>query len=830
MAGPDPLPIDALLPELRQELARRPAAVLQAAPGAGKTTRVPLALLGESWLRGQRILMLEPRRLATRAAARRMASTLGEVVGETVGFRVRLESKVSPRTRIEVVTEGILTRRLQHDPSLEGVGLVIFDEFHERSLDCDLGLALTLESQEMLRPDLKILIMSATLDGAVVAALLGDAPVLKSEGRVFPVETRYAPRDPQRRFEDDIAALVRRALREEEGSALMFLPGEREIRRVASLLTEAGLPANASLHGLYSALPVAEQDAAIQPAPPGARKIVLATTIAETSLTIEGVRIVIDGGQKRAPRFDPRTGMTRLETVRVSVASADQRRGRAGRLGPGVCYRLWSEAEMRGFAPFDKPEILAADLAALALDLAAWGVADPLKLRWLDPPPKANYEQAVALLTQLEALNGADRITDLGQEMAALPLHPRLAHMLLRAKAMGQGALACDIAALLSERDIMRQTQDADVRSRLEIIAARRAESAAPVNRGALMRVRETAADLRRQLKVKADGGGSSTEAGRLLALAYPDRVAQQRGGRGRYRLAGGGGAFLNEADPLAASEFLVAAELDGDAREARIFLAAPLTAPDIETLFESTIADVTTTEWDSRSESVAARRQRRFGAIVLADRPIDRPDGETVTAAMIQGIRQMGLACLPWSDEIQAWRRRIAFLRQARPEDGWPDLSDDRLLASLEDWLAPSLAGLSRRSHLAKLDLAAALQALLPWSLQRRLDDLAPTHLEVASGSRIAVDYGAEEGPVLAMQLQHLFGQVDTPRVADGRVPVTLHLLSPARRPIAVTKDLRSFWTNVYPEVRREMRGRYPRHNWPENPLTAAPGVRRRR
>ena len=403
MAGPDPLPIDALLPELRQELARRPAAVLQAAPGAGKTTRVPLALLGESWLRGQRILMLEPRRLATRAAARRMASTLGEVVGETVGFRVRLESKVSPRTRIEVVTEGILTRRLQHDPSLEGVGLVIFDEFHERSLDCDLGLALTLESQEMLRPDLKILIMSATLDGAVVAALLGDAPVLKSEGRVFPVETRYAPRDPQRRFEDDIAALVRRALREEEGSALMFLPGEREIRRVASLLTEAGLPANASLHGLYSALPVAEQDAAIQPAPPGARKIVLATTIAETSLTIEGVRIVIDGGQKRAPRFDPRTGMTRLETVRVSVASADQRRGRAGRLGPGVCYRLWSEAEMRGFAPFDKPEILAADLAALALDLAAWGVADPLKLRWLDPPPKANYEQAVALLTQLEA-------------------------------------------------------------------------------------------------------------------------------------------------------------------------------------------------------------------------------------------------------------------------------------------------------------------------------------------------------------------------------------------------------------------------------------------
>src|SRR5262245_19728609 len=665
MVPRDSLPIDALLPALREALAARPAVVLQAAPGAGKTTRVPLALLEESWLGPHRILMLEPRRLATRAAARRMASTLGEAVGETVGFRVRLESKVSARTRIEVVTEGILTRRLQHDPSLEGIGLVIFDEFHERSLDGDLGLALALEAQEALRPDLKILVMSATLDGTAVSALLGDGPVLKSEGRAFPVETRYVPRDTQRRFEDDVAALVRRALREEEGSALVFLPGEREIRRVTSLLAESELPADTSVHALYGALSPEEQDAAIQPAPAGARKIVLATTIAETSLTIEGVRIVVDGGLKRAPRFDPRTGMARLETVRVSVASADQRRGRAGRLGPGVCYRLWSEAEMRGFAPFDKPEILAADLAPLALDLAAWGVPDPLNLHWLDPPPKANYDQALALLTQLEALGANGRITALGREMTALPLHPRLAHLLLRATATGQGALACDLAALLSERDILRQTSDADVQTRLEIIAVHRSESTVPVNRGALMRVREVSADLRRLLKVKGESAISRARAGPLLALAYPDRVAQQRGGRGRYRLAGGGGAFLPDADPLAAAEFLVAAELDGDAREGKIFLAAPLAGADIEQQFGPMIVDVTATEWDARSESVAARHQRRFGAIVLADRPIGRPDGEAVVAAMVQGIRQMGLASLPWTDEIRNWRQRVAFLHR---------------------------------------------------------------------------------------------------------------------------------------------------------------------
>jgi ATP-dependent helicase HrpB len=829
MIASSPLPINAVLPQVRAALAKHGGAVLQAAPGAGKTTRVPLALLQEPWLKGQRILMLEPRRLATRAAARFMASTLGEKPGETVGFRVRLESQVSSRTRIEVVTEGILTRRLQHDPALEGIGLVIFDEFHERSLDGDLGLALTLESQGALRPDLKILVMSATLDGAAVAGLLGDVPVVTSEGRVYPVETRYVPADPQRRFDADMASLIRRALREEAGSVLAFLPGEGEIRRVASLLAESGLPADTSIHALYGALPPAEQDAAIRPAAAGARKVVLATTIAETSLTIEGIRVVVDGGQKRAPRFDPRTGMARLETVRVSAASADQRRGRAGRLEPGVCYRLWSEAEMRGFAPFDKPEILAADLAPLALELAAWGVADPRQLRWLDAPPKAAYDQAVTLLTQLGALDNAGRITALGRGMASLPLHPRLAHMLLRAKEMGQGALACDLAALLSERDIMRQAADADVRTRLEIIAARRMESAAPVNRGALMRVRETAADLRRQLKVKSDGS-SPAEAGPLLALAYPDRIAQQRGGRGRYRLAGGGGACLNEADPLAAGEFLVAAEMEGDAREGRIYLAAPLTAADIEGLFPNGIADVTATEWDARTESVAARQQRRFGAIVLADRAHGKPDGEAVAAAMVLGVRQMGLACLPWTDDIQVWRQRVAFLGRVRPEDGWPDLSDEHLLATLEDWLAPMLPGISRRSHLDRLDLAGALRALVPWPLQRRLDELAPAQLEVASGARIAVDYEPAEGPVLAMQLQHLFGQLDTPRVADGRVAVTLHLLSPARRPIAVTKDLRSFWANVYPEVRKEMRGRYPKHHWPEDPLSAEPGVRRRR
>jgi ATP-dependent helicase HrpB len=829
MSDQRPLPIDAVLPALRDALAAHGSAVLQAAPGAGKTTRVPLALLQEPWLNGRRILMLEPRRLATRAAARYMAATLGEKAGETVGFRVRLESQVSPRTRIEVVTEGILTRRLQHDPALKGVGLVIFDEFHERSLDADLGLALTLDAQEALRPDLKILVMSATLDGAAVASLLGGVPVIASEGRAHPVETRYVPRDPQRRFDADMAALIRQAMREEEGSVLAFLPGEGEIRRVAALLLESGLPLNTSVHPLYGALPPADQDAAIRPAAAGSRKVVLATTIAETSLTIEGIRVVVDGGQKRAPRFDPRTGMARLETVRVSAASADQRRGRAGRLGPGVCYRQWSEAEMRGFAPFDKPEILAADLAPLALDLAAWGVADPRQLRWLDPPPKAAYDQAVALLAQLEALDTEGRVTALGRRMAVLPLHPRLAHMLLRAQETGQGALGCDLAALLSERDILRQAADADIRTRLEIVAARRAEGGLPLNRGAVQRVRDGAADLRRQLKIKA-AAGPAAEAGPLLALAYPDRVAQRRGGRGRYRLAGGGGAYLDDADPLAAQEYLVAADMEGDAREGRIYLAASLAAADIENLFPQRIQDVTATEWDTRSESVSARRQRRFGAVLLADRPDERAGGEAVTAAMLDGIREMSLACLPWTDEIRNWRQRVAFLRRARPEDGWPDLSDEHLLRTLEDWLAPMLGGMSRRAHLARLDLAAALRTLVSWQLQRRLDELAPAQIEVASGAQIPVDYGAAEGPVLAVQLQHLFGELDTPRVADGRVPVTLHLLSPARRPIAVTTDLRSFWSNVYPEVRKEMRGRYPKHHWPEDPLTAQPGVRRRR
>jgi ATP-dependent helicase HrpB len=831
MTTPSPLPIDSLLPDLRQALARHSSAVLQAAPGAGKTTRVPLALLNEPWLAGRKIVMLEPRRLAARAAARFMAAQRGEAVGETVGFRVRLESKVSARTRIEVVTEGILTRRLQHDPALEGVGLVIFDEFHERSLDGDLGLALTLDSREGLRPDLKILVMSATLDGAAVASLLGDAPLLTCEGRAHAVGTRYAARDPRRRLEDDVASLVRRALREEPGSALVFLPGEREIRRAAALLAEGGLPPDTTVHPLYGALPAAEQDRAIAPAPPGGRKIVLATTIAETSLTIEGIRIVVDSGLKRAPRFDPRTGLTRLETVRVSQASADQRRGRAGRLEPGACYRLWTEAEMRGFAPFDKPEILAADLAPLALDLAAWGVSDPLALRWLDRPPKAAYDQGLALLKELGALDDAGRIAALGRQMAALPLHPRLAHMLVKAKAAGQGALACDLAALLSERDILRQAQDADVRTRLEIIAARRpGRGDAAVNMGALARVRETAADLRRQLKPADKAASGFTGAGPLLALAYPDRVAQQRGGRGRFRLAGGGGAYLAETDPLAAAEFLVAAELEGDAREGRIYLAAPLTAADIEAEFADRIADTAVIEWDARAEAVGARRQRRFGAIVLEDRPIDKADPAAVLAALVAGLRQMGPACLPWTEEIGSWRQRIEFLRWARPEEGWPDLSDSRLMETLEDWLAPYLTGMSRRSHLAGLDLAGALRALLSWPLQRRLDELAPTHVEVPSGARIAIDYGPAEGPVLAVQLQHLFGLLDTPRVAEGRVPVTLHLLSPARRPIAVTKDLKSFWANVYPEVRGEMRGRYPKHRWPEDPIAAAPGLRRRR
>jgi len=816
------LPIDALLPEVAAALETHPSAVVLAAPGAGKTTRIPLHLRDASWLNGRKIVMLEPRRLAARMSAMRMADTLGENVGETVGYRVRLESKVSSRTRIEVVTEGILTRRLQSDPELADVGLLIFDEFHERSLDADLGLALALDIQRALRPDLKILVMSATLDDQAVAAVLGDTPVLASAHRPFPVETRYLSAPAGDDLPREMAAAVRRALADEAGSILAFLPGEGEIRRTANLLEDGGLPAGCIVAPLFGALSPDEQNRAVAPPAPGVRKVVLATTIAETSLTIEGVRVVIDCGTKRAPRFDPGRGMTQLVSIRVSRAAAEQRRGRAGRLGPGVCYRLWTEPEDRGLKAYDEPEMLQADLAPLALDLAGWGVADPRALSWLTPPPAGAFAQAADLLRKLDALDTAGRITPEGKAMAALPLHPRLAHLVHRGIAMGEGDVACDIAALLSERDILIGTRDPDIRLRLDAISEGGGRAGGVrINHGALARVRAAAKQIRGIAGVKRDGGGTAA-AGILVALAYPDRIAQRRGGDGRFRLSGGGGAFIDRAESLAAQDYLAVADLDGAAREGRIYLAAAVTQAEIESVFDADIAESAEVVWDPREAVVVARETRRLGTLVLEARPLRNADPALLQAAMIAGVRDLGLDALPWTDATRTLRERVALLRKAAPQDGWPDLSDQALLETLDDWLTPYMTGITRRSHLIKLDLDSVLRNLLPWPLPQRLDELAPTHVAVPSGSRIAVDYSVAGSPALYVKLQEVFGLKETPAIAGGRIPVTLHLLSPAQRPIAVTADLKSFWANVYPQVRGEMRGRYPRHIWPENPLEA--------
>ncbi|WP_207476643.1 ATP-dependent helicase HrpB [Arenibaculum pallidiluteum] len=818
-----PLPIDPVLPEIRRILRDGTAGVLQAPPGAGKTTRVPLALLDEPWAEGRKIVMLEPRRLAARASARRMAASLGEPVGETVGYRVRLDSRVGPRTRIEVVTEGLFIRRLQADPGLDGVAAVLLDEFHERNLDADLALALCLEAQGALRDDLRLLAMSATLDGAAVSGLLDGAPVVTSEGRSFPVEVRHV--DPgQRRTEDTVADAVLRALREEPGNVLVFLPGTAEIRRVQVRLDETGLGPDVLVTPLYGDLPPEQQDRAIGPTPPDRRKVVLATNIAETSLTIEGIRVVVDSGLARVSRFDPGSGMAKLETVRISQASAEQRRGRAGRLEPGICYRLWSEAAHRALPAHGTPEIVAADLAPLALELAQWGVADPLALRWMDAPPPAHYAQATALLADLGALDEAGRITGHGRAMAELGMHPRLAHMVLAGRERGLGGLACELAALLSERDVLRGRRDADLRLRVEMLR----EGGAP---GPLHAIRQQARQWQRQLGIRAEDGRPA-DAGILVALAYPDRIGQRRpGGEPSYRLSNGRGAFFAEHDALAAEPFLAVADLDGDRRNARIRLAAPVTQAELEALFEDHLREEAFVSWDPRDAAVQARRQRRLFALVLEDRPLADPPRDKVAQAVCDGIRQIGLHALPWTKEAEQFRARVAFLRRVEGEEaGWPDLSDAALLEGLETWLAPHLGSVTRRAHLDRLDLAQALRATLDWTLQRRLDELAPTHVSVPSGSRIPIDYASGEIPVLAVRLQEMFGLAETPAVARGRVPLLLHLLSPAHRPVQVTRDLAGFWASSYKAVKADMKGQYPKHHWPDDPMSAAPTARAKR
>jgi ATP-dependent helicase HrpB len=817
------LPIDPLLPRILQTLESRGTLVLQAPPGAGKTTRVPLALLEAAFLAGRSVVVLEPRRLAARMAARHMAASRGETVGETVGYRVRLDSRVGPRTRVELVTDGLFLRRLQDDPGLDGIGCLIFDEFHERGLEGDLALALALEART-LNPDLRLIVMSATLDAAPVARLLGDAPIISSEGRAHPVETRYLPRPPTGRIEATVATTIRRILDEEDGSILAFLPGAREIRRVADHLADEALPADVTVAPLYGDLDARAQDAAVSPPPRGQRKVVLATSIAETSLTIEGIRIVVDSGLARLPRYDPRSSMTRLETLRASQATTDQRRGRAGRLGPGICIRLWTEADQRARAPHAAPEILAADLTPLALELAVWGAGDGRGLAFLDPPPAGAMAQARDLLTQLGALDAGGTATAHGKAMARLGLHPRLAHMILAAAARGSGRLACETAAILSERDLFRgpaSGRDAELRARIAVLRGERGEGAS-VDRGAVSQARALAQQWMRSAKVSDKESTDLGRLGEIVALAYPDRVAQARDARGQFLLANGRGAVLPETDPMAGEPYLAVATLDGDARSARIFLAAPIDRTAIEDLFADRVTTVDEVRWDARSESVLAARERRFGALVLDREPLGSLASPAVAQAMAEGLRQLGDAALPWTREARAIQARIAFLHRLDPE-AWPDLSDAALMADPLAWLGGRLNGVTRRAHLACIDVAAALLDRLDWRQRRELDRLAPTHVAVPTGRQAALDYTGEV-PVLAVKLQEMFGQRTTPTVADGRAAVIVHLLSPAGRPVQVTQDLAGFWRTGYAAVRAELRGRYPRHPWPEDPTTAPP------
>jgi ATP-dependent helicase HrpB len=818
------LPIEPLIPEILGALTAAPNLVLEAPPGAGKTTRVPLALLDAGWAKGGKIIVLEPRRLAARGAASRMAAMLGEEVGDTVGYRVRLDRKVGPKTRIEVVTTGLFLRQLQGDPALPGVAAVLFDEFHERTIEGDMALAFALEAQAGLRDDLRLVVMSATLDGESVAQRIPGAQRLRSEGRAFAVETHHLGDDQATRLEDRMAAAIRRALAEESGDILAFLPGTAEIRRTQERLVGDD---RAIVLPLYGDLPLAEQDKAIRPDAQGRRKIILATSIAETSLTIDGVRVVVDSGLRRSPRFDPASGMSRLVTVKASLAATAQRRGRAGRTAPGICYRLWSAASERALPAFDAPEIEAADLAPLALELAVWGIADPASLMLMTPPPVAALSQARGLLRQLEAVDANNLATPHGRRMAELGVHPRLAHMMVRADERKLGDLACDIAAILSERDLLKgRESDADLRHRVQLL---RNDSHDPaLDRNQRSRVRQSALDWRRQLGVTKDAQSSATQCGQVLALAYPDRLAQRRGAAGQFRLSNGRGAMLPARDPLAAEDFLAVGSLDGAAREARIFLAAPISLAEIEEDFSAAIEEQAVLAWNPRTEIVEAKRERRLWSLVLEEKPLKNPPQDQVIAAMIEGIRAMGLAALPWTDNARALQARIAFLRRAGDErHDWPDLSDDALVASLEDWLAPYLSGVTRRAHLANLDLMEALLSRLDWKQRQALDDLAPTHLTVPSRSRVPLDYQSGDVPVLAVRLQEMFGATDTPAVAGGKVQVLLHLLSPARRPVQVTRDLKSFWANSYRAVKADLKGQYPKHYWPDDPLQAEPTAR---
>jgi ATP-dependent RNA helicase HrpB len=824
------LPVDAVLDDLGRALAENPCVVLEALPGAGKTTCIPLSLLNGPWLNGQKTLVLAPRRLAARAAAMRMSHSLKEAVGQTVGYRVRMDSRVSAKTRIEVVTEGVLTRMLQNDPSLQGVGLVIFDEFHERSLDADLGLALCLDMQGILNRNLRLLVMSATLDTGPVASMMNHAPVITCPGRLYPVETRYVGDHTPNWSEDALYRAVLSVVREETGSILVFLPGAGEIRKMERRLKGARLGSGWMIAPLFGNLNRREQDQAILPPPEGHKKIVLATSIAETSLTIQGIRVVVDSGLQRTPRFDPRSGLTRLVTIPVSRASADQRRGRAGRTGPGVCLRLWSRQMHPTLATAHRPEILEADLAPLVLELAIWGVDDPKTLPWLDLPPEGSFEGARDLLKRLNALDHRGKITQQGRRMADLPVHPRLAHMLIAAKSRGEGGVACDVAALLGERDVVRfepGQYDADMGLRVELMGAARQNRSltcpgASVDKGAVSRALRISDHLRRRIGVR-DNNFHADDLGRLLAWAYPDRIAHLRSGfKGKFLLNSGRGAFLDEASPLAGESFLVAADLDGKRREARIYKAAPYPIGTLMKQFQHQLKWSESVTWDRERGRVKSERHLKLGAVTLQKKRLKSPDLEKVLNVFLQGIKDEGVHCLPWNKKLRRWQGRVCFLeRFLKDDEAWPHVSDEGLESSLKQWLAPYLGDMDRLKDLAKVDLKGALFSILTYRQQKALDALAPTHMSVPSGSRIPIDYAAPI-PVLAVRLQEVFGLLKTPTVAGGRQPLLIHLLSPAGRPVQITRDLAGFWKTGYIQVKKELKGRYPKHYWPDDPLTA--------
>jgi ATP-dependent helicase HrpB len=813
-----PLPIDAVLDELSQTLASRNVAVLVAPPGAGKTTRVPLALLDAPWATGKKIIVLEPRRIAARASAERMAKSLGERAGETVGYRVRFGSKISRKTRIEVVTEGIFSRQILDDPELSGVAAVLFDEFHERSLDADLGLALARDAQTGLREDLRLLVMSATLDGARVARLLGEAPVIASEGRAFAVETRYLGRKTDVPLERQMADAIATALRADPGSVLAFLPGAAEIRRTQNFLAERIHDATIEIVPLFGALEAAVQDRAIAPAPKGQRKVVLATSIAETSLTIEGVRIVVDSGLARVPRYEPDIGLTRLETVRASRAAVDQRRGRAGRTEPGICYRLWDEPQTASLAAFTQPEILSADLSSLVLDLAQWGVSDPAALSFLDPPPAPALKEAKSLLHELGALDADGRITAEGKSLRALALPPRLARMIVDSHRFGAGEEAAEIAAVLTERGLGGDSADLD--ARLDQFRRDRAQRAASA--------RELARRWAAQVASSApspDAEGELTT-GVMLAFAFPDRVARNRG-NGSFVLANGRGAAVEQTSSLARAPYIAVGELTGTAAAGRILLAAPITQAEIELNFADQIETADEISFDRSALALRARRKRTLHAFTLSEAPLALTPSENTARILADGLVAIGLDRLPWSKQSKQWRDRVMFLRKAQGEvkgESWPDLSDDALAARRADWLLPALYGKTSLKEFSAGDLSDALSTLLPWELRARLEREAPTHFEAPTGTMLAIDYEAEQGPTIAVRLQELFGLNSHPSIANGAVPLVLELLSPAQRPVQVTRDLPGFWRGSYAAVRSDLRGRYPRHPWPEDPANALP------